>query len=201
MTDNGEAMPHWQHGVKYDNMLETLISSRTRIKLLLRLFLNPDTTAYLRGLADEFDESTNSVRVELNRFEEADMLVSENKGNKKLYKANDKHPLFRDIHSILLKYIGVDRIIAVIIERMGNLEKMYLTGDYARGKDSGIIDLAFVGEIDNSYIMEMVGKAEKMINKKVRFIIYDSDEWSEKRMKEDSDDTYLLLWEQKTEKV
>lgn len=201
MTDNGEAMPHWQLGLKYDNMLETLISSRTRIKLLLRLFLNPDTTAYLRGLADEFDESTNSVRVELNRFEEADMLVSENKGNKKLYKANDKHPLFRDIHSILLKYIGVDRIIAVIIERMGNLEKMYLTGDYARGKDSGIIDLAFVGEIDNSYIMEMVGKAEKMINKKVRFIIYDSDEWSEKRMKEDSDDTYLLLWEQKTEKV
>lgn len=201
MTDNGEAMPYRQQGLKYDNMLETLISSRTRIKLLLRLFLNPDTTAYLRGLADEFDESTNSVRVELNRFEEANMLVSENKGNKKLYKANDKHPLFRDIHSILLKYIGVDRIIAVIIERMGNLEKMYLTGDYARGKDSGIIDLAFVGEIDNSYIMEMVGKAEKMINKKVRFIIYDSDEWSENRMKEDSDETYLLLWEQKTEKV
>jgi len=182
-------------------MLETLISSRTRIKLLLRLFLNPGTTAYLRGLADEFDESTNSVRVELNRFEEANMLVSENKGNKKLYKANDKHPLFRDIHNILLKYIGVDKVINVIIERMGNLEKMYMTGDYARGKDSGIIDLVFVGEIDNSYIMEMVAKAENMINKKVRFIIYDSDEWSEKRLKEDGNDTYLLLWEQKTEKV
>ncbi len=168
-------------------MLETLISSRTRIKLLLRLFLNPGTTAYLRGLADEFDESTNSVRVELNRFEDANMLVSENKGNKKLYK----------------KYIGVDKVINVIIERMGSLEKMYLTGDYARGKDSGIIDLVFVGEIDNSYIMEMVAKAENMINKKVRFIIYDSDEWSGKLMKEDNDndDTYLLLWEQNTEKV
>ncbi|MCB0698141.1 MAG: winged helix-turn-helix transcriptional regulator [Chitinophagaceae bacterium] len=182
-------------------MLETLISSRTRIKLLLRLFLNPDTTAYLRGLADEFDESTNSVRVELNRFEEADMLVSENKGNKKIYKANDKHPLFRDIHNILLKYIGVDRIIGVIIERMGKLEKMYLTGDYAIGRDTGIIDLAFVGEIDKSYIMEMVTKAENMINKKVRFIIYKSEEWSEKRLKEDSNDAYLLLWENKMEKV
>ena len=182
-------------------MLETLISSRTRIKLLMRLFLNPGTTAYLRGLADEFDESTNSVRVELNRFEEANMLVSESKGNKKLYKANDKHPLFGDIHSILLKYIGVDRIIEVIIERMGKLEKMYLTGDYARGKDTGIIDLAFVGEIDKNYIMEMVSKAERMINKKVRFIVYEPGEGSEKRIKEDGNGTFLLLWENKTEKI
>ncbi len=177
-------------------MLETLISSRTRIKLLLRLFLDPGTTAYLRGLAEEFDESTNSVRVELNRFEEANMLVAENKGNKKLYKANEKHPLFRDIHSILLKYIGVDRIINAIIERMGKLEKVYLTGDYALGRDSGIIDLTFVGEIDKNYLVDMVGKAEKMINKKVRFIIYDTDEWDINAAGNDSG-AYLLLWENK----
>lgn len=182
-------------------MLETLISSRTRIKLLLRLFLNPGTTAYLRGLAEEFDESTNSVRVELNRFEDANMLVSESKGNKKLYKANDKHPLFRDIHSILLKYIGVDRIIEVIIDRMGLMEKMYLTGDYARGMDTGIIDLVFVGDIDKNYLMEMVEKAERMIQKKVRFIVYDADEWSENSMMDGGNGAYLLLWEHKTEKV
>lgn len=182
-------------------MLETLISSRTRIKLLLRLFLNPGTTAYLRGLADEFEESTNSVRVELNRFEGADMLVSESKGNKKLYKANDKHPLFKDIHSLLLKYIGVDRIIEVIIERMGQLEKAYLTGDYAKGRDSGIIDLVFVGDVDKNYIMEMVGKAERMINKKVRFIIYGPEEWLEKSIIGKDDNAYLLLWEHKSEKL
>lgn len=182
-------------------MLETLISSRTRIKLLLRLFLNPGTTAYLRGLADEFDESTNSVRVELNRFEQADMLVSQNKGNKKMYKANENHPLFKDIHSLLLKYIGVDRIIAVIIERMGNLEKVYLTGDYAAGKDSGIIDLVFVGDVDKNYIMTMVGKAEKMIRKKVRFIIYEPLEWEGSEYSSESDNEYLLLWENKSEKL
>ena len=44
-------------------MLETLITSKTRVKLLMKFFLNPGTRAYLRGLATEFDESTNSVRV------------------------------------------------------------------------------------------------------------------------------------------
>lgn len=178
-------------------MLETLISSRTRIKLLLRLFLNPGTTAYLRGLAGEFEESTNSVRVELNRFEEANMLVSESKGNKKLYKANEQHPLFKDIHSLLLKYIGVDRIIAVIIERMGTLEKAYLTGDYAGGRDTGIIDLVFVGDVDKNYIMEMVEKAERMIDKKVRFIVYSPEEWAAEALLLENEDEYLLLWEHK----
>lgn len=178
-------------------MLETLISSRTRIKLLMRLFLNPGTTAYLRGLADEFDESTNSVRVELNRFEEANMLVSESRGNKKLYKANEKHPLFRDIHSILLKYIGVDRIIEAILERMGKLEKIYLAGDYARGMDSGIIDLVFVGEIDKNYLVDVVGRVEKKIGKKVRYIVYGSNEWQEERIIDSHNNTVLLLWEHK----
>lgn len=179
-------------------MLEALISSRTRIKLLLRFFINPGTTAYLRGLSDEFDESTNSIRIELNRFEEAGMIVSESKGNKKIYKANDRHPLFGDLRNIMLKYVGIDRIIEMIISRIGKLEKMYLTGDYAKGKDTGIIDLIFVGEIDKEYLVGLVSKAEKMIERKVRFLTYNEEEWEhilENTL--NSNEKQLLLWENK----
>ena len=69
-------------------MIETLISSKTRIKLLLKFFLNSNTTSYLRGLEGEFGESSNAIRVELNKLEEAGMLSSEVKGNKKMFKAN-----------------------------------------------------------------------------------------------------------------
>ena len=55
-------------------MLDTLITSKTRVKLLMKFFLNPGTRAYLRELASEFDESTNSVRVELNRLSEAKII-------------------------------------------------------------------------------------------------------------------------------
>ncbi len=50
--------------------------------------------AYLRSLENEFGESSNAIRIELNRFEEAGMLVSFTEGNKKLFKANTEHPLF-----------------------------------------------------------------------------------------------------------
>lgn len=178
-------------------MLEALISSRTRIKLLLRFFLNPGTTAYLRGLAEEFDESTNAIRVELNRFEDAGMLVSESQGNKKMYKANDRHPLFGDVRSIMMKHIGIDQIIEVVINRMGKLEKLYLTGDYAKGKDTGIIDLAFVGDVINKeYLVNMVGKAEKLIDRKVRFVTYTHEEW-ETQQNSKGQSRHLLLWEDK----
>ena len=47
-------------------MIEGVISSKTKINVLVKLFLNPAMKAYLRGLAKEFDVSTNSVRTELN---------------------------------------------------------------------------------------------------------------------------------------
>jgi len=179
-------------------MLDTLVSSKTRIKLLLRFFLNPYNRSYLRQLSEEFGESTNAVRVELNRFEHAGMLNIENEGNKKLYKANPSHPLFKDINNILLKYIGADKIIESLINRMGNLEKLYLSGDYARGRDSGIIDLVLIGDVDKSFLADKVAKAEDLIGKKIRYLLYNTFEWSQQY--EGIEVTDVLLW-QKNEAV
>ncbi|WP_276133172.1 hypothetical protein [Polluticoccus soli] len=162
----------------------------------MRFFLNPGTTAYLRGLAEEFNESTNSIRIELNRFEEAGMLLSESRGNKKMYMANRTYPLLSDLHRILLKYIGIDRVIEVVIDRMGQLDRMYLAGDYAKGKDTGIIDLVFVGNVDKVYLINLVSKAEKLVDRKLRFLTYEAEEW-EKLMPAHDKEKYLLLWENK----
>ncbi|MBT6836211.1 MAG: ArsR family transcriptional regulator, partial [Bacteroidetes bacterium] len=112
-------------------MLDTLITSKTRIKLMLKFFLNSSSSSYLRGLESEFGESSNAIRLELNRFEQAGLLASFLKSNRKYFKANTKHPLFRDIHSLLRKYVGIDEIIDSVIEKMGDVKEVYLTGDFA----------------------------------------------------------------------
>ncbi len=153
-------------------MIETLISSKTRIKLLLKFFLNSNTTAYLRSLEGEFGESSNGIRLELNKMESAGMLSSFIRGNKKMFRANTKHPLFKEIHNILLKTIGLDQIIETVIERLGQVEKVYLVGDFAKGLDSQIIDLIFIGNIDKNYLISLVEKAEELIKRKIRYLIY-----------------------------
>ncbi|NRA50885.1 MAG: ArsR family transcriptional regulator [Phaeodactylibacter sp.] len=160
-------------------MIETLISSKTRVKLLMKFFINSNTTSYLRGLQQEFGESSNAIRIELNRLEDAGMLSSETVGNKKMFRANDQHPLFKEIHNILLKQIGIDKIVEQVIERLGNVERVYLIGDFSKGIDSNIIDLLIIGTIDRNYLLNLVEKAEQMVNRKIRYLLYEAEEFSE----------------------
>ena len=159
-------------------MIGTLITSKTRIKLLLKFFLNPENAAYLRGLESEFGESSNAIRLELNRLEQADMLQTEVKGNRKLFRVNRHHPLYDEINSIVRKYFGLDVIVENIAKRLGHLDSVYLTGDIAKGKDSGIIDLIFVGDVDQGYLVQLIAKAEKLIKRKVRYLVYSAKEFA-----------------------
>ena len=159
------------------NMLDTLIQSKTRLKLLLRFFLNPDSSAYLRGLAQEFDESTNAVRVELNRFEEAGLIQGHKEGNKKMYQVNTNFPMFNELQKIAFKHFGIDQIIEQVIEKLGDVEAVYLTGDLARGLDTNVVDVTLIGgDIDNSYRARLVKKAEELVGRKIRTLTYDSND-------------------------
>lgn len=174
-------------------MLETLISSKTRVKLLLKFFLNSKNTSYLRGLESEFGESSNAIRLELNRFEKAGMLVSHSKGNKKLFKANTNHPLFNEVHNLLLKNLGFDTIIEKVITRLGDVEEVYVVGEFAKGIDSQVVDLVFLGSINIKFLIKLINKTEKLIGRKIRYITYSKKEISQINWKKENPDA-LLLW-------
>ena len=148
-----------------------------RIKLLKKFFLNSSTKAHLRGLESEFGDSTNAIRVELNRFEESGLLTSSHVSNKKLYQANKDHPLYSDIHNIILKESGIDQVIEKVIHRVGDLFCVYLTGDFAHGKDSPVIDLILVGKnIDREYLGKKVLQAEELVGRKIKYVLLNPKE-------------------------
>ena len=152
-------------------MLETLITSKTRIKLLLKFFLNPGTKAYLRGLATEFEESTNAIRVELNRLTKAKILKSSHSGRKVEYLANKEHTLYNDIQNVVKKFVGMDMLAEELAAKLGDIQYAYVIGDYAKGKDTGQIDLALIGQVDHEKLKEMVAKTEGLIHRKIRTIV------------------------------
>jgi predicted transcriptional regulator len=157
-------------------MLETLITSKTRIRILVKFFMNVANNGYLRGLAEELNESTNSIRKELNNLLEAGYLEKESIQNKVIYKANTKHPLFSTLQKIVRQHIGLDAMIEMILQRMGNVEKVILIGDYANGKDSGIIEVILIGnELNSEYIEQLGIKIENEIKRKVNFCIMEQD--------------------------
>jgi hypothetical protein len=175
-------------------MIETLISSKTRVKLMMKFFLNSHTTAYLRSLEEEFGESTNGIRLELNKFEKAGFIDSETQGNKKVFKANTRHPLFKDINRIMLKMTGLNHVVDYVVQRMGDLQKVYLVGKLANGQNTDIIDIVVVGDnINIAFLIEQIQKAEKKIDKKIRYVHYNLSEFDIKKIKEPGMHP-LLLW-------
>ena len=154
-------------------MLDTLITSKTRVKLLLKFFLNPGTKSYLRGLATEFGESTNAIRVELNRLTEAKLLKSVNSGRTVEYRANKQHSLFKDLQSVVKKFVGLDKVAEELAAKLGDIQAAYVIGDYAKGNDSGLIDLVLVGQVDDEKLKEVTAKTENLIDRKIRTLVLD----------------------------
>ena len=160
---------------------------------MLKFFINTQTQAYLRGLADEFGDSTNAIRVELNRLTKAGLLESYPDGRTKLYQANVKHPLFPDLQSIVRKLTGIDQLIDMVLSKLGKLELAFMTGDYAKGIDSGIIDIVIVGRIDRQYLIELEKKAEDLIKRKIRSLVLTKEEF-EKLKHTLKIETSVIIW-------
>ncbi len=183
-----------------DNLFSGLIASKTRIKLLTRFFFNPLAKSYLRELAKEFNVSTNSVREELNQLTRTELLTSKKSGRQVHYMANQEHPLFPELKSMVSKVMGIDQVLDSIVKRLGDLESAYLIDDYAEGKDTGIIDLLLVGDIDQYHLNDLSRKTERYIKRKIRSLVLSRDEYNdilpklEKRPR-------VLIWEANKKQV
>ena len=177
------------------NLLGPLITSKTRLKLLLRFFVNQDLSGYLQGLSKELDENSNSIRVELNRLEEAGMLQTELDGRRKLYKVNKNHPLTSDITSMIRKVTGIEELVDRVVSRIGdNLEQVWISGALAKGLESDTLEVLLVGkDLDNSYIAELMKKAENVINKTIDYAISPA-------FSQENQSTSLLIWQKQPEK-
>ncbi len=153
-------------------MLGTLITSKTRLRLMLKFFISQANRGYLNGLANEMGESTNAIRKELNHLYGAGYLEKVKINNKVEYKANTKHPLFEVLQKVVLKHLGIEDILDTVLERMGDVQQIILVGDYAKGHDSGKIEVFLIGQgLNMEYINQLEKKIEKLIKRKVSFYL------------------------------
>lgn len=151
------------------NMLDTIITSKTRLKLLIKFFVSSTNKGYLRGIAEEFNESTNAIRKELNQLSDAGYLSRTSENNRIYYQANTQHPLFQSLQNLVRTYLGIDQAVDYVLERAGDVETVSLLGDYAKGVDSGTIELMVLGdELDKAYLLQLSAKLEKLLDKEIK---------------------------------
>ena len=150
-------------------LLETLITSKTRLKLLIKFFVAATNKGYLNGLAQEFGESTNAIRKELNHLAVAGYLKKNQENNKIQYLANTMHPLFSSLQKIVHQHLGLELIAEQVIDRMGEVQTISLVGDYAQGRDTGTIEIVICGhQLNHDYLVGLTRKIEAQIDRRLQ---------------------------------
>lgn len=158
-------------------MLNSLITSKTRLRVLVKFFIRAANKGHLNALASEFGESTNGVRKELNKLKDAGYLISNKEQNKVIYRANTEHPLYSVLQQLVKKHLRLDEIVEAIVKRIGDVQKIILIGDYAKGIDSGLIEVLLIAKnINENYIIELEKKLKNKIGRKVVFFIDSEDD-------------------------
>ena len=153
-------------------MLNSLITSKTRLRMLIKFFVSAANNGYLNGLANEFNESTNSIRKELNNLSSAGYLQKSKNNNKVIYNANTSHPMFSVLQKIVRQHLGLEEIVETVIDRIGDVDQIALTGEYAKGIDSGNIEIIINGkDVNKDYLDSIKPKIKKKIRREVSFLL------------------------------
>lgn len=157
-------------------MLDSLITSKTRLKLLIKFFVSASNRGYLRGLADEFQESTNSIRKELNQLTEAGYLIREDSEHKVYYRANIEHSLFYSLQCLIHNFLGIETFVDQVLKRAGDVHEVALLGDYAQGLDTGHVEVLVSGlELNKEYLDKAALKAGTILGKEMTIYTECSD--------------------------
>jgi len=170
-------------------MLETLYISKSKIRrdLLVLFFTNPYQKYYLRELERILGYSAGSIRRELLKFQKDDLFKTEKAGNMLYYQLNTKHPLYRELKSIVAKTVGLEARIRIALSSIEGLRTAFIYGSYAKNQENitSDIDLFITGDIDEDKLVSEIGRIEKELKREVNYSLYSKDDFQKKKKKKD----------------
>lgn len=80
-------------------MLEAIFGNKTAERVLLHIYHYGEIHA--RAIADDYDVVVNPIRNQIERFENAGILVGKEAGRTRLYSFNPKSPFIKPIRELL----------------------------------------------------------------------------------------------------
>jgi predicted nucleotidyltransferase len=169
-------------------MLEALISSKTRVKLLTLFLLNPECEYYIREIVRMTQENYNAVRRELANLESFGIISGQKRGNQQYYTVNRMFFLYDELQKIVLKTEGIAKIIQEDLAKLHDIECLFIYGSFAQGTAGAKsdIDLFIVGDVDENSLIPLVHSSERAINREINYTLMHRDEFSKRKQAGDS---------------
>lgn len=168
-------------------MLQDLIISKCRVKLLQIFFSQPKEIFYIRQLVRLISEEINAVRRELTHLEKAGVVQKESRGNRIYYWINHHYPLYGDLLSLVSKTVGLGGIIVKNKNKIGQIHLAMLSGRFARGLPTkeGAVDLLIVGEVVMPDLVKVIREEEAKVGREINYTVMSNQEFEFRKKRHD----------------
>lgn len=166
-------------------MLEALYITKSKIRqdLLAVFFTNPSKKYYLRQLQRILGHSAGSIRRELLKFQKDGLFDTQKVGNLLYYTVNTRHPLFKELKSIVSKTVGVEGSLRSALSSIKKIKIAFIYGSFAARHEKGAsdIDLMIIGNPGISQLNEKIVVLERRLEREINLTIYSPAEYRVKR--------------------
>lgn len=161
-------------------MLESLITSKIRVKILTLFFLHTSENFYTRQIQRLIDEDYKNVQKELKHLTKFELLNANAKGNMVFYSINKKNTIYNDLKNIIYKTNGFADILKEKINKIIDIKFAFIFGSVAQGDEraDSDIDLMIIGETGYDIIVKKVLEIENELNIKINLVFYKIKEFT-----------------------
>jgi hypothetical protein len=169
-------------------LLEDLIISRVRVKMLALFLSNPSMIYHVREVVRQVDEEINAVRRELAHLEKAGMLAKEQRANRLFYRFRKEYPLYFELMELVGKTTGLGWDIVKNKAKLGKIKFAMLSGRFLRGlphKGGSDVDLLIVGSVVLAELGTFVRAEEVKRERELNYTVMTDEEFAFRKRRRD----------------
>jgi DNA-binding transcriptional ArsR family regulator len=137
-----------------NDVLKSLFSSATRVKLLSTFLLHPEQEYFVRELTRLLDEQINSIRRELENLKRIGLVKSRTRNRKKYFRVNPEFPIYPDLRNLFGKAVQGESAVVAELKRLSGLKFLVLAGSFVGESDP--VDILIVGDVKKADVERLL---------------------------------------------
>lgn len=160
-----------------------IFRSRGQGRLLARVFLHPEEPMPLAGLAREIGLDAATVLREVNRLEQAGLVVSARIGRARVVRPDERSPFYPELSALIFKAFGPSTVLARMLRGLPGVEAAYIFGSWASryhgeaGPAPADIDLLVVGRPDRRALGRVCREVGRELGLEVNPTVVTKESW------------------------
>ncbi|MBN1859575.1 nucleotidyltransferase domain-containing protein [Candidatus Bipolaricaulota bacterium] len=160
-------------------MLEKLLGSESRVKILTLFLLNAGTEYYLREIAQRTGLAVRSVQRTVMDLTDIAILHRERRGNSVYFRLNIENPIVPDLKAMFLKTVGLGDLLRETLAGESKIEAAFIYGSVAKGDETATsdIDLAMIGDVPPQTLTGLLEDLERVTGRDVNATVFTRAEW------------------------